>query len=691
VKTPRARTALGLGAALLACVALATSCRTSAPARKGPQAPESPAPAATVTRVPEAAPVPRRAEDFVVPPLVRVGVLVDAPRVSIGAELEDVVVSEPAEGGATGRRWTLPRASFVAVGGSAGDRLRLVETGAELQSALITAAQPEDTLSVNATAYRGVVEVRSAGAARLTVVNAVNLEDYVRGVVPNELSPEAFPELEAQKAQAVAARTYALRNLGQYKAKGYDICATAACQVYRGRAAERPLSDQAVAETAGVIAEYQGAPIKALYTSTCGGHTEDGANIFEGDDPLPYLKGVVCAPERGAWARVKTRASRAPLGAQPDLNRDAALLATLGVVDVGVLNPKSLRAPLSETQARQWTARLLRALHRKGCESGVEPPLARRASFFQHAVGSLCWGERAKRLLGPGDADYLVQVEDRGRFATADERQAAALLIREGVLVPYPDNTLRPASVITRAEALGVLARLALLAGPPELLSAELRRVDERGITLLGGDGEEESLALDPSARLFRSLDGQTAAASELLLVPGDSLRYVAKQGRIVFLEADQPKRGAASDRSSRYYSWEVRLTPEQVSRGVARYGQVGRVRDLAVRRLGVSGRVIELAVMGSRGELPLKGLSIRWALGLRENLFVIDRELGPDGGVSHFVFTGKGWGHGVGLCQVGAYGMAKTGASYEQILEHYYTGITLGTIAALRPPAAAR
>ena len=73
-------------------------------------------------------------------------------------------------------------------------------------------------------------------------------------MVPNELSPAAFPEIEALKAQAVAARTYALRNKGEYLFKGYDLCATAACQVYRGRSTEHPLTDQAVAETRGLVA-----------------------------------------------------------------------------------------------------------------------------------------------------------------------------------------------------------------------------------------------------------------------------------------------------------------------------------------------------------------------------------------------------------------------------------------------------
>ena len=150
-------------------------------------------------------------------------------------------------------------------------------------------------LSVDATPYRGVVEVLPAEEARISVVNVVPLEEYLRGVVPNELAPEAFPQIEAQKAQAVAARSYALAHLGDYSSRGYDLCATAACQVYRGSSSEHPLTDRAVAETRGTVATWRGRPIHAFYTSTCGGHTEEGTAVFE--DGAPYLRGVACPTE----------------------------------------------------------------------------------------------------------------------------------------------------------------------------------------------------------------------------------------------------------------------------------------------------------------------------------------------------------------------------------------------------------
>jgi peptidoglycan hydrolase-like amidase len=90
-------------------------------------------------------------------------------------------------------------------------------------------------IEVDSRTYRGVIEVFGNPRNSFTVVNELPLEDYLLGVVPNELNPTTFGELEALKAQAVAARTYIWRNLGQSKSEGYDICASDACQVYMGR------------------------------------------------------------------------------------------------------------------------------------------------------------------------------------------------------------------------------------------------------------------------------------------------------------------------------------------------------------------------------------------------------------------------------------------------------------------------
>jgi stage II sporulation protein D len=734
-------TAATVAAVTTACLALGASCRTL------PRARPAVLPVAQAQAPAEAA---------VPPPVLRVGVQTEAPRVSLGADSGLVLWGVDAQG-AAGRSGEVQRATFVMLspasasrifrvqvgsfaaqpaaqtaadraeelsgqrpsiawsgetqthqvrvgeyasrdearelagrlvrsgvtgafvveeGQPAGGLIRLLETGQAFRSVTVRPAQPKELLSLDGQPYRGLFEVRANDAGNLTVVNVVNLEDYLRGVVPSELSPVSFPQIEALKAQAVAARTYALRNRGQFQDRGYDICATPTCQVYKGQAAEQPLSDRAVHETQGIAAYYRGAFINALYTSTCGGHTEDGEKVFEGQ-PSPYLRGVACAAEREPFESLRTLAPTRPIGREPGLNRDAGLLVALGVLDPGLASPGALDGPVTDPEIRAWTSRLVAGLKRRGCSSEVEGPLGRRASLFRFVVESLCWQERAQRLLAPGDPEYLLQVDDRSGFSSDAERLAAALLVQEGVIGPFADNTLRPTAPATRAQAVAVLARAALRVGPPTLLTGEFKGSGGGRLLVHRGDADE-SFPVDGGARLFRSFDGTPAAASELILNPGDKLSFMTTDGRVTFLEAEQSRLGTSADRDSRFYRWEVRLTPQQVAEGVARYGDPGSVKDVVPRALGVSGRVVELAVVGSRGEVVLKGLKIRTALGLRENLFVLDRELDPAGQVKQFIFTGKGWGHGVGLCQVGSSGLAQTGATYEQILKHYYTGINL-------------
>jgi stage II sporulation protein D len=104
-------------------------------------------------------------------------------------------------------------------------------------------------------------------------------------------------------------------------------------------------------------------------------------------------------------------------------------------------------------------------------------------------------------------------------------------------------------------------------------------------------------------------------------------------------------------------------------------------LKDLIPLRRGNSKRVVELLILGDNTEAIVKGLRIRRVLGLKETLFVIDREFDDTDKITYFSFTGKGWGHGVGLCQIGAYGMAQAGAKYEEILKKYYTDIKISKI----------
>ncbi len=135
--------------------------------------------------------------------------------------------------------------------------------------------------------YRGAMELRPATGG-LNAINAADLEDYVRGVVSGE-SPASWPA-EALKAQAIAARTYAIATTKG--GAGFDHYPDVRSQVYNGVAGERASTDAAVRATDREVVTYGGRPVVTYFFSTSGGHTEDVEHAFLGSRPQPWLRGV---------------------------------------------------------------------------------------------------------------------------------------------------------------------------------------------------------------------------------------------------------------------------------------------------------------------------------------------------------------------------------------------------------------
>jgi len=137
--------------------------------------------------------------------------------------------------------------------------------------------------------YRGDFEIcQGARGGTLSLVNLVDLESYLQGVVPSEMS-QGYP-LEALKAQAVAARTECLSCLRRHLVDGADMCNTQHCQVYGGVTSEAATTTAAVEATRGLVLTYQGALARCVYAAVCGGHTENNNDVWP-VPPLPYLRG----------------------------------------------------------------------------------------------------------------------------------------------------------------------------------------------------------------------------------------------------------------------------------------------------------------------------------------------------------------------------------------------------------------
>lgn len=135
--------------------------------------------------------------------------------------------------------------------------------------------------------YRGGLTLR-ANNGKMMVINSVPLEDYLYGVVPQEVVP-SWPAA-ALEAQAVAARTYALHTMEENKGKLYDVSTSTDHQVYNGVSGETQATTNAVNKTKGMVMLYNQRPINALFHSDGGGYTEDSVNVWGSD--VPYLKGV---------------------------------------------------------------------------------------------------------------------------------------------------------------------------------------------------------------------------------------------------------------------------------------------------------------------------------------------------------------------------------------------------------------
>ena len=405
--------------------------------------------------------------------------------------------------------------------------------------------------------YRGRLLVYLNDRGQLNLINELPLEDYLRGVVPAEMGPELYPRLEALKAQAVAARTYTLRNLGEFAGEGYDICATPRCQVYRGMAAEHPLSDRAVAETEGQVLLWRGELVDARYSATCGGHTEDVRTIFPLED-APYLRGVPCLENGG--------------------DRLAGAL------------------PRGEPFPEALTRRLF-----------PEPAAASPGELLQS----------------------LEEVAGYHRALETDPSGKRRLVLRVG--------------------------------------------------------GDERRIELPAALATFR-LRGEDLESADLALSPGDRVRLYRFDGYPVALIQEVDPAGAPADGGGAYGSWTRFRSDARLARLVEeRYPGLG-FSGLEVLARGVSGRVGRMRVLGAGGaSVVVEGLAVRWTLDLPDTRFSFQR-LQPPRGEQGYLFTGSGWGHGVGLCQLGAFSMAGRRHTYRQILQHYYTGVTLARVQARAP-----
>lgn len=593
------------------------------------------------------------------------------PKQSIEATTEDK--PSTASGLRLVAKASTPSREVVALGPSSA---RLFSSSAPV---LFASDDQKTPVRFNERPYRGRIEVFTNTRGTLTIVNVLGLEDYVRGVVANELSPGSYPALDALKAQAIAARTYALRNRGQFSSQGFDLLPTTRSQVYRGLSSENPLSTRAVDETRGMIATYNGEPINALYTSTCGGRTEDSENIFK--EPIPYLRARECALETQQPLAAFTLETNRDL---PDvreekhvpLTREIALLTVQGLsLPRSRVSDSWLATEAPVHEVRSWLASVA-AMARQIAPAVTED--INRPGPFATALSTAVYGEsRADVLLNSADIEYFLAIRD-ARDVPTNNRADVSALVRDGYLSVFPDATLRPRQPMARARVLHAIARIAEARGLLQLQKGTARPGRNGELILRSNRGKDQTIKVTPDAFLFRQIADGVYPVRSVVLAGGEPVVFhINASGEVDYLEVRPAANGASAERFSPFTNWRTELSLGQVQQRLARHARgIGTLTDLRVASRGSSRRVTDLEMIGTAGSAHLRSGRIRSALGLREQLFVIERKYNDDGRVTGFVFSGRGWGHGVGMCQVGAYGLAKQGLTYEQILKAYYTGI---------------
>ena len=223
-------------------------------------------------------------------PDVRVGIAVDTTTADVGSARpfevrtlggDVLVTSEP------GERWTFRNVDNQLRARSSAGR----EIG-PVSPPLRIVPRDNGNVTIAGKDYRGTALIRANETGKLTAINVLDIEEYLLGVVPLEIGRLAPDLIEAVKAQAVAARTYAIGNMNRWGQQGFDFVATVQDQVYGGVASEDTVTSRAVRETAGEILTYDNKPILAYYSSTCGGRTSNIEDAWTWRSPLPYLKSV---------------------------------------------------------------------------------------------------------------------------------------------------------------------------------------------------------------------------------------------------------------------------------------------------------------------------------------------------------------------------------------------------------------
>ncbi len=334
--------------------------------------------------------------------LIRIGLVVGARSVSFLPEGDYQVTARD------GTRHRLePNAVYTVFSNGSGLSLGGVELPPQVR---LMPVKARATIKIGHRHYHGTLIFRRDGA-RVTAIEELGIEEYLLGVLPEEMDPD-WP-LEALKAQAVVARTFAYTEFGKYRKEGFDLTDDTRSQVYHGVTPKQPKVREAVDETRGEVLGYKGRILQVYYHACCGGHTADAGVVWPSPYPTPPpLRGVrdyYCrASPFYRWsAFFSTRdilaaleghhlvggtLKRFAVGRKSTLGLVRDFVATIGRETIRV-KANDLRLALGATEMK--SARILRIRRVNG---GIEFD----GSGSGHGVGLCQWGARIQAERGRG-------------------------------------------------------------------------------------------------------------------------------------------------------------------------------------------------------------------------------------------------------------------------------------------------
>jgi stage II sporulation protein D len=280
-----------------------------------------------------------------------------------------------------------------------------------------------------------------------------------------------------------------------------------------------------------------------------------------------------------------------------------------------------------------------------------------------------------ENLLYDTEKDFIMQ---GFKNLKGPERDHLAYLIQAEIF-PSSEEIRNLERVLSRGELAFCLGKV--IQNYQNMIHKGIFKSLSKDMIELEEEKDGKQFQLSPDLFILRSDGSEYFFDSHVYLLVGDEVRIIEREGEVRLLEVIHPSHTNIMDRSSPFHRWELRISREALEKRMNKYYPVGKLVDIIPQKRGKSQRAVEILINGEGTQTVVKGLRILRVLGLKETLFVIDREYDTEGRITHFTFYGRGFGHGVGLCQVGAFGMAQAGADYKKILKKYYRGIKINKI----------